>query len=57
MEALALYMGHSVAMQRASYDRRSKAQKVTPAVKLLQGLWGGGGSGSGGGGGGGKASR
>lgn len=39
MEALALYMGHSVAMQSRTYDRRSKAQKVTPAVELLQGLW------------------
>lgn len=42
MEALALYMGHSVDMQRSSYDRRSKAQKLTPAVELLQGLWQGG---------------
>lgn len=38
LEALALYMGHSLAMQRGSYDRRTKAQKVTPAVELLQSL-------------------
>lgn len=35
LEALALYMGHSLAMQRSSYDRRTKAQKVGPAVELL----------------------
>jgi hypothetical protein len=40
MEALALYMAHSPHMQRTTYDRRSKQQKVTPAVELLQGLWG-----------------
>lgn len=36
LEALAIYMGHSIAMQRDSYDRRTKAQKVEPAVELLQ---------------------
>jgi hypothetical protein len=42
LEALALYMGHSVAMQRATYDRRTVAQKVEPAVDLLARLNGGG---------------
>jgi len=36
LEALALYMGHSLAMQRNSYDRRTMDQKVAPAVELLQ---------------------
>ena len=36
LEALALYMGHSINMQRTSYDRRTVNQKVAPAVKLLQ---------------------
>lgn len=35
LEALAIYMGHSVEMQRDTYDRRTKAQKVEPAVELL----------------------
>ncbi|EFN54907.1 hypothetical protein CHLNCDRAFT_135039 [Chlorella variabilis] len=35
LEALALYMGHSVEMQRGVYDRRTKEQKVEPAVELL----------------------
>ena len=35
LEALAIYMGHSVDMQRKTYDRRSKAEKVKPAVDLL----------------------
>eukprot|EP00879_Flechtneria_rotunda_P019576 GHRR01020568.1.p1 GENE.GHRR01020568.1~~GHRR01020568.1.p1 ORF type:complete len:296 (+),score=81.05 GHRR01020568.1:1616-2503(+) len=38
MEALALYMGHSLAMQRDTYDGRTKAQKLRPAVELLQSL-------------------
>jgi hypothetical protein len=38
LEALALFMGHSVEMQRASYDRRTKEQKVEPAVALLESL-------------------
>ncbi|PSC71057.1 saccharopine dehydrogenase [Micractinium conductrix] len=52
LEALALYMGHSVDMQRSTYDRRSKEQKVEPAVELLAALnrrainGGGGSSGS-----------
>lgn len=28
LEALAIYMGHSVAMQRDTYDRRTLGQKV-----------------------------
>ena len=35
MEALALLMGHSVKMQRDTYDRRTQQQKVEPAVGLL----------------------
>ena len=38
LEALALYMGHSVTMQRESYDRRTKKEKVEPAINLLQSL-------------------
>lgn len=38
LEALALFMGHSIEMQRASYDRRTKEQKVEPAVALLESL-------------------
>jgi hypothetical protein len=38
LEALALYMGHSLSMQRSSYDRRSLNQKVAPAVSLLEAL-------------------
>ena len=36
LEALALFMGHSIQMQRKSYDRRTLEQKVSPAVKLMQ---------------------
>ena len=36
LEALALYMGHSINMQRTSYDRRTMNQKVAPAVNLLR---------------------
>jgi len=36
LEALALYMGHSLQMQRQSYDRRTFEQKVKPAIDLLQ---------------------
>ncbi|KAG2426186.1 hypothetical protein HXX76_013167 [Chlamydomonas incerta] len=35
LEALAVYMGHSLAEQRGTYDRRTKAQKVAPALGLL----------------------
>jgi hypothetical protein len=38
LEALALYMGHSVEMQRSTYDRRTKEEKVEPAVELLESL-------------------
>lgn len=38
LEALALYMGHSINMQRTSYDRRTLSQKVNPAVSLLHAL-------------------
>ena len=38
LEALALYMGHSVEMQRNTYDRRTKEEKVEPAVELLESL-------------------
>ena len=38
LEALALYMGHSIQMQRSSYDRRTVSQKVAPAVHLLHTL-------------------
>lgn len=36
LEALALYMGHSIGMQRSSYDRRTVEEKVAPAVELLR---------------------
>lgn len=36
LEALALFMGHSVQMQKSSYDRRTMQTKVAPAVELLQ---------------------
>jgi len=38
LEALAIYMGHSINMQRNSYDRRTLKQKVSPAVNLLRSL-------------------
>jgi hypothetical protein len=38
LEALALYMGHSLVMQRGTYDRRTKAAKVEPAVDLLHSI-------------------
>lgn len=38
LEALALYMGHSLAMQKSSYDRRTLGEKVAPAVSLIQSL-------------------
>ena len=38
LEALALYMGHSIQMQRTSYDRRTLNQKVEPAVSLLESI-------------------
>lgn len=38
LEALALYMGHSIQMQRTSYDRRTLETKVAPAVVLLESI-------------------
>ncbi len=38
MEALALFMGHSVHIQKSVYDRRTVEQKVAPAVELIQEL-------------------
>ena len=38
LESLALYMGHSIEMQKKSYDRRTLKQKVEPAVELLENL-------------------
>jgi hypothetical protein len=36
LEALALFMGHSVNIQRKSYDRRTLTKKVEPAVALMK---------------------
>ncbi|KAL6061376.1 Integrase-like, catalytic core [Balamuthia mandrillaris] len=38
LEALAIYMGHSVTTQKESYDRRTKFQKVAPAIQLIQAI-------------------
>ena len=38
LESLALFMGHSIAMQRSSYDRRTLKDKVSPAFDLLTSL-------------------
>jgi len=38
LEALAIYMGHSLSMQSQSYDRRTTAQKVGPAIHLISSL-------------------
>jgi hypothetical protein len=38
LEALALFMGHSVSMQRNSYDRRTLTKKVAPAVELIHNI-------------------
>ena len=38
LEALAVYMGHSLSIQKSTYDRRSLKEKVGPAVKLLESL-------------------
>ena len=43
LEALAMYMGHSVAMQKGTYDRRTTQQKVAPAVGLMSAINAGGG--------------
>jgi len=39
LEALAIFMGHSLAMQKSTYDRRTKSEKVAPAVEVLAGLY------------------
>jgi hypothetical protein len=31
-------MGHSLAQQKGTYDRRSKEQKVAPAVDLIKSI-------------------
>jgi integrase len=36
LEALALFMGHSIQMQRSSYDKRTLKKKIAPAVQLIQ---------------------
>jgi hypothetical protein len=38
LEALALYMGHSLQMQRSSYDRRTLTKKIAPAIELMQSI-------------------
>jgi hypothetical protein len=38
LEALALYMGHSVQMQRTSYDRRTLSKKIAPAIELMKSI-------------------
>lgn len=35
LESLALYMGHSINVQRKSYDRRTLSKKVAPAIDLM----------------------
>lgn len=40
LEALAIYMGHSVSIQKSTYDRRSQQEKVQPAVNLLASITG-----------------
>jgi len=35
LDALALFMGHSTREQKKTYDRRTREQKVAPAVELL----------------------
>ena len=38
LEALSLYMGHSMAMQKGTYDRRTQQQKVAPAIGLMSAI-------------------
>ena len=38
LESLALFMGHSVNMQRNTYDRRTLSKKVAPAVELIHNI-------------------
>ena len=49
LEALALYMGHSLREQRETYDRRTLSQKVEPAIELLAAMMPGGAKGQQGG--------
>ena len=35
LEALARFMGHSSAMQKSTYDRRTQQEKVNPALSLM----------------------
>ena len=32
------YMGHSIAMQKGTYDRRTQEQKVAPAIGLMSAI-------------------
>ena len=38
MESLAMYMGHSVSIQKSVYDRRSKNEKMKPAIDLMKSI-------------------
>lgn len=38
LEALALFMGHSLATQKSSYDRRTLEEKIAPATELIQSI-------------------
>ena len=38
LEALAMYMGHSLNMQRQFYDKRTQSQKIQPAADLIRRL-------------------
>lgn len=38
LEALALFMGHSLAMQKSTYDRRTLDEKIAPAIDLIQSI-------------------
>jgi site-specific recombinase XerC len=38
MESLAMYMGHSVSIQKSVYDRRSKNEKMEPAIHMMESI-------------------
>jgi hypothetical protein len=38
LEALALFMGHSLQLQRSSYDRRTLTKEIAPAVELMHSI-------------------
>lgn len=38
LESLAIFMGHSLKMQKESYDHRTKEQKVAPAIELIRSI-------------------